>query len=202
MATKKTTKVSVPKDEQLENTDFDLFKAIEAIDRKDYGYYARLTQEQQKKFVPYMMLHWISAVKAKTPVAAYYLMSVNQVANRHMFNERVQKHPELQWLMLCASSPGIGKQFHQWIPHLNAKYAELRADATKKDVGDYFAKVYPKMSKDTLADITDGYVSNQRHMRRLAELYPDMKLDDLELLAQLTPTEEIDKYDRDSGKSM
>ena len=49
-------------DEKLEKQDFDLFEAITAIDKKDYGYYDRLTPEQQKKFVPFMMVHWISYI--------------------------------------------------------------------------------------------------------------------------------------------
>ena len=43
-------------DEKLEKQDFNLFEAIAAIDKKDYDYYDRLTPEQQKKFVPFMML--------------------------------------------------------------------------------------------------------------------------------------------------
>ena len=193
------TKSKVPKDEQLENTDFDLFKAIEAIDRKDYGYYAKLTQEQQKKFVPYMMLHWISAVKAKTPVAAYYLMSVNQVANRHMFNERVQKHPELQWLMLCASSPGIGKQFHQWVPHLPAKIGELREPANKKEIADYFAKIYPGTDKDTLDEVSLEFVKQQRHKYQLAQMFPELKADDIETMSKFVSEQELEQYEKDSG---
>jgi len=53
-----TTKLSP--DEKFENVDFDLFKAIDAIDRKDYGWWDTLTEEQTKKFSAYMLLHWIS----------------------------------------------------------------------------------------------------------------------------------------------
>jgi hypothetical protein len=59
MATKKTT----PTDEKFVAQDFNLFDALAAMDKKDYDYYDRLTDEQQKKFVPYMMTHWMSAIK-------------------------------------------------------------------------------------------------------------------------------------------
>jgi hypothetical protein len=196
MATKKS---SIPADEKLENQDFDLFKAIEAIDRKDYGYYSRLTEEQRKKFVPYMMLHWISAVKAKTAVAAYYLMSVNQVANKHMFNDRVQKHPELQWLMLCAASPGIGKQFHQWVPHLPAKIGELREPANKKEINDYFAKIYPGADKETLNEVSLEFVKQQQHKYRLAKMYPELKATDIETMSKLVTEQDLEQYEKDSG---
>ena len=107
-----------PVDEKFENVDFDLFEALSSMDKKDYGYYDRLTEEQQKKFVHYMMMHWMSAIKSSGELGAYYLMNTDYTANKYFFNEYVQKHPKLQWLMLCASSPGMGKQFHQWIPHL------------------------------------------------------------------------------------
>jgi hypothetical protein len=196
MATKKP---AVPQDEKLENQDFDLFKAMEAIDKKDYGYYARLTEEQQKKFVPYMMLHWISAVKAKTPIAAYYLMSVNEVANKHMFNERVQKHPELQWLMLCAASPGIGKQFHQWVPHLSAKIGELREPANKKDVADYFTKIYPGTDKNTISEVSEEFAKQQRHKYRLAQMYPELKVADIETMSTMVTEQDLEEYEKDSG---
>jgi len=99
MATKKST----PIDEKFVAQDFDLFDALTAMDKKDYGYYDRLTEEQQKKFVPYMMTHWMSAIKGLGDVQGYYLRSVDYHANKHLFNEYVQKHPKLQWYMLCAS---------------------------------------------------------------------------------------------------
>ena len=134
-----TRKPAVPTDEKFENTDLDIFKVLEALDKKDYGFYGRLTEEQQKKFVPYIITHWMSAVSATGVLGAYYTMSTDVNANRHLFNERIMQHPELQWLMLCAASPGMGKQFHQWIPHLNAKFGRLEARASKKDAKEYFA---------------------------------------------------------------
>jgi hypothetical protein len=42
-------KVKTPVDEKFEKQDFNLFEAITAIDKKDYGYYDRLTPEQTTK---------------------------------------------------------------------------------------------------------------------------------------------------------
>ena len=64
-------------DEKFEKIDFDLFEALTAIDKKDYSYYDRLTVEQQKKFIPFMMIHWISAVKANSDIQSYYLQSTD-----------------------------------------------------------------------------------------------------------------------------
>ena len=194
-----TRKPAVPQDEKLENTDLDIFKVLEAIDKKDYGWYDTLTEEQQKKFVPYVITHWMSAIKSNGMLGAYYTMSTDANANKHLFNERVQQHPKLQWLMLVAASPGMGKQFHQWIPHLSAKLGELKTEANKKEVKDYFTKVFAGASSNDIDDAATQYVTDQRHRVRLAKMFPQMKVSDIESLAQYVTTQDIDDYERESG---
>jgi hypothetical protein len=108
-------KAKIPTDEKFEKQDFDLFEALAAIDRKDYGYYDSLTEEQQRKFSPYMMVRWMSSIKGNTALQQYHVLSTNEFANTHLFSEFVNKHPKLQWLMLCSSGLGNGKQFHQFL---------------------------------------------------------------------------------------
>jgi hypothetical protein len=194
-----TRKPAVPTDEKFENTDLDIFKVLEALDKKDYGFYGRLTEEQQKKFVPYIITHWMSAVSATGVLGAYYTMSTDVNANRHLFNERIMQHPELQWLMLCAASPGMGKQFHKWLPHLNDKISELKIDATKKDVKDYFQKIYPSASDTDLNSVSEEFVKNQRHKRKISKMYPEMKLQDIETLSNLITEKDLDDYEKESG---
>jgi hypothetical protein len=195
MATKKTT----PTEEKFEKQDFDLFKALEALDKKDYGYYDRLTEEQQKKFVPFMMTHWMSQIKSSGGLASYYVMSVNHYANEHLFNENVMKHPKLQWLMLCASSPGLGKQFHQWVPHLSSKVASLKETPKEREVRDYFTKVYPKASEANLYAISEAFVTEHKKKVYLAQQFPNLKHEDIETLANLVTDDDIRKYEQDRG---
>ncbi len=194
-----TRKPAVPVDEKFENTDLDIFKVLEALDKKDYGFYSRLTEEQQKKFVPYMITHWMSCINATGMLGAYYTMNTDAAANKHLFNERVQQHPELQWLMLCAASPGMGKQFHQWLPHLNAKFGRLEAKAPKKDVREYFEKVYKGAAKSDIDAITEAYTTEQHHQMRLSELNPTMKIDDVIALSRIVTSEDIDEYEKQCG---
>jgi hypothetical protein len=188
---------SVSAEFKFQNQDFDLFQSIEAVDRKNYDWYSNLTEEQQRKFVPYMMLHWISAVKGN--LDGYYLLSTDIHANKYMFNERVQHHPELQWLMLCASSPGRGKQFHQWIPHLSEKVGSLREPVSTKTVSEYFAKIYPGADKQALTEAAEEFTQQQNHKQRLAAIFPDMKLADIEILSQMVSKQDIEQYEQDSG---
>jgi hypothetical protein len=195
MATKKST----PTDEKFEQQDFDLFKALEALDKKDYGFYDRLSEEQQRKFVPFMMTHWMSQIKGSGELASYYVMSVNHYANEHLFNENVMKHPKLQWLMLCSSSPGLGKQFHQWVPHLSSKVASLKDTPKEKEVRDYFTKVYPKASEANLYAISEAFVTEHKKKVYLAQQFPNLKHEDIETLASLVTDDDISKYEQDRG---
>lgn len=192
-------KSTVPVEEKFENQDFDLFKALEALDKKDYTWYSNLTEEQKKKFVPYMMLHWMSAVSGKAMVSNYYVVSTEHHANQHIFNDRVQQHPELQWMMLCAASPGLGKQFHQWIPNLSAKIGDLKVQAKQKEVQDYFEKVFKSASKDDIKTFSGEFTKDQNHKFKLAQLHPSMKLDDIKVLSQLVSKEDLQDYEERSG---
>lgn len=196
MATKKP---ATPTDEKFEKQDFDLFKALDALDRKDYKYLDNMTDEQRKKFVPYMMTHWMSAIKGNGEVQGYYVRSVDYYANTHLFNENVQKHPKLQWMMLCASSPSFGKQFHQWIPHLSTKVAQLKEVPKAKDVRDYFTKIYPKAGTSDIQAISETFVEEQKKKVYLAKKFPELKQTDIELLSQLVSDDDIKEYEREFG---
>jgi hypothetical protein len=192
-------KTKTPTDEKFEKIDFDLFEAIAAIDKKDYGYYDRLTDEQKKKFAPYIVLMYISVVKGSKDLQNYYLQSTDYHANKYMFNENVMKHPKLQWLMLCASSPGLGKQFHQWLPNISSSVSKLKSLPKVKDIKEYYKKVYPKADDNTLSEISEVFVSTQKRKMYLAEQYPNLKIDDIELLNELVTDEEIRIYEEQSG---
>lgn len=185
-------------DEKFEKQDFDLFEALVALDKKDYGYYDRLTEEQKKKFVPFMMLHWMSAVKGSKDIQQYYLQSVDYHANKYFFNEAIGKHPKLQWLMLCSASPGIGKQFHQWIPNIKDKVSKLKEPAKAKDIKDYYSKIY-KLDKEQLEQLSQAFVEEQKRKCYLAEMFPEMKIQDIEVLNAIVSDEEIKQYERDRG---
>lgn len=186
-------------DEKLENTDFDLFKALEALDKKDYGYWDRLTTEQQRKFLPYMLLQWLSSVDGSADLQRYYLNSVDYCANKHLFNEAVQRHPKLQWLMMCSSSPGLGKQRHQWIPQVNKKVAKNEERAKIRDIKDYYAKIYRSASSQDIAELANIYVNTQHKKVYLAEKYPEMKQSDIDTLSKIITEKDIETYEKDIG---
>lgn len=187
-------------DLKLQNVDFDLFAALEALDRKDYGYFDSLTEEQQKKFVPYMMLHWVSSIKKQGEVGKYYVLATEELANKHIFNEYVQRHPKLQWLMLCSISPNMGKQFHQWIPQLSNKISELKTNSKSKDFSDYLSKIYNTADTVSIRELSTQLSTEQNKKYRLAQLFPSMKLIDIEILSKHVTDEELAEYEQQCGK--
>lgn len=192
-------KAKIPTDEKFEKQDFDLFEAITAIDNKDYGYYDRLTEEQKKRFVPYIMTMWISVVKGSGDLQSYYLQSTDYHANKYMFNENIIKHPKLQWQMLCAASPGLGKQFRQWLPHISSNVAKLKSLPKSKDIKEFYKKLYPKADDDSLSEIAELFVSTQKRKMYLAEKFPNLKIDEIEVLNNIVTDEEIRIYEEQSG---
>ena len=146
-----------------------------------------------------MMLHWVSAVKGNEGVSRYYVMSVEAHANKYMFNEFVQKHPKLQWYMLCAASPGLGKQFHQWIPHIKERVSKLRESAKLKDTKEYYKKINPKASDSDVTLISEAFVESHKRKVYLAEKFPNLKYDEIELLSDLVTDKDIKQYEEDSG---
>jgi hypothetical protein len=196
MATKKP---AVPKDEKFEKQDIDLFEVLAALDRKDYDYYDKLSYEQQKKIVPYMLTRWISAIKGDAGLQRYYVMSAEQHVNKHLFNEHVYKHPKLQWQMLCATSPGLGKQFHQYIPEIRMKVSKLQDSPTTKEIKDYYTKIYPKADSSDIDDVAKAFVQEHKRKKYFATVYPHLKLEDIELLNTIVTDEQIEQYERDRG---
>lgn len=194
-----TRKPATPTDEKFTNVDLNIIEVLEAIDRKDYGYYDRLTEEQKKKFVPYLVVQWLSSVDSRDlNVNMFSVMSTEFHANKHLFNERVQQHPKLQWLMLCSASTGT-KQYHKWIPSLKEKIAQLKEKASTKDVTDHFKKMYPQAAEADVKAFSEQFTIKQNHKYRLAKMYPHLKMDEIDLLSTVVTSRDIDKYEEESG---
>lgn len=192
-------KQKLSSDEKFEKQDFDLFQALAALDKKDYGYFDTLTEEQQSKFSPFMLIQWMSSVNKSSDIQGYYVRSTEYHANKHMFNEYVYKHPKLQWQMLCAVSPGLGTARHSWIPQLGIKVSSLREKANKTDTKTYFQKIYPGVNNNDIEMLSEVFVQEQNKKVYIANNFPALKQDDIDVLSQLITDEDIAQYERDKG---
>ena len=194
-------KEKLANDEKFEKQDFDLFEALSAIDKKNYGWYDNLSDDQKKKFVPFMLMHWASSVSGSKDIQAYYVYGFNEIANRYFFNEYVQKHPKLQWLMLCAASPGVGRQYHYWVPQIKSSVTQYKEPAKLKDIKEYFTKIYGKISTDDISSLSQEYIRTNKIRYYLAKEYPELKHSDIEILAELVTDDDIKKYEQEKGNT-
>lgn len=133
-----------------------------ALDRKDRDFYDSLTEEEKKKFSPYLMLRYSACVEGTSDMQAWYLMATNERVNKNFFEISTSQHKKLQWLMCTTVSPALGNQRHYWLP---AKKAE----------------------KDNKA------------IKFLTALYPELKPDDIELLAELNGKDDLKDMARQYG---
>lgn len=97
----------------------DIFEVLAAIDRKDRGYYDRLSEHMRKQIPYVVIMRWLSDTQGIPELQHWYLASVNQYANINLHNvpsdDQGARHDKLTWLSLTAASPGMGKQRHGWI---------------------------------------------------------------------------------------
>ena len=62
------------------------------FDKKNRGFFDELTEEEQKKFGPFLMIRWGADVQGSAELQAYYLMSVNERMNKHFFDISAKEH--------------------------------------------------------------------------------------------------------------
>jgi hypothetical protein len=96
-----------------EDSAISLESVLPAVDRKDIDWWETLAPAQQKKFSAWLYMRYASNVTGNADLARYYLMAVNERVNKH-FSE-IKNHNKLQYLLMTTASPGMGKQFHQFI---------------------------------------------------------------------------------------
>jgi hypothetical protein len=90
----------------------DIFRTLSAIDCQDKDFYKNLTEEEQKAFVPSVVMRWLSGVTDKSGLSEYYTVMTNEIVNIGFWD--LYKHPHLQYLLMTLVGCG-NKQGHQWI---------------------------------------------------------------------------------------
>jgi hypothetical protein len=115
---------------------------MSAFDRKDRNFYDSLTDEEKKKFSPFLMIRYGATVTGNPDLQAYYLMSCNERLNKHFFDVNTAQHKKLQWLLATTVSPGMGNQYHQWI-------APKKKNNDNKSIK-FLRELYPHLKEDDL----------------------------------------------------
>jgi len=134
------------------------------FDSKNREFFDELTDEERKKFSPFLMIRYGSSVSGGRDLQEFYLIATNERLNKKFFAVNTAQHKKLQWLMATTVSPGLGNFRHNWIA---PKKKEPGAGSMRK---------------------------------QLMELFPHLKDDEIDLLAQITTRKEIDTYLQELGQ--
>ena len=85
------------------------------FDRKNRRFFDELTDEERRKFSPFLMIRWGSSVEGSRELQEFYVIATNERLNKHFFAINATRHKKLQWLMATAVSPDLGTHRHTWI---------------------------------------------------------------------------------------
>jgi hypothetical protein len=129
------------------------------FDLKDRGFFDDLNEEERKKFSPFLMIRYGATVNGSADLQAYYLMSCNEKLNKHFFDISTSQHKKLQWLLATTVSPGMGKQYHQW---LAAKKKEGNTNKAEK----FLSELYPTAKPDEIKLLAQ--INDKDDLKRLA----------------------------------
>jgi hypothetical protein len=141
----------------------DIKNEMALFDDKNVDFYDSLSEEEQKKISPFVLIRWGSLVSGDPDLQEYYLLSCNENLNKNFFNIRASEHKKLLWLKATTVSPGMGRQRHSWL----------------------------SKPKDTMG--------NSKAEKFLQEVYPELKADEIKLLAEINDRDDLKCLARELG---
>ena len=113
------------------------------FDRKNRRFYDELDDDERKKFSPFLMIRWGSAVEGSRELQEFYVIATNERLNKHFFNINSTAHKKFHWLMATSVSPDIGTPRHTWIA---PKKKEAGASTKRKAL----QEIYPTYKDDEI----------------------------------------------------
>ena len=114
------------------------------FDSKNRLFFDELTDEERKKFSPFLMIRYGSSVSGSRDLQEFYLIATNERLNKKFFAVNTTHHKKLQWLMATTVSPGLGNFRHNWIA---PKKKEPGAGSIRKQL----MELFPHLKDDEIA---------------------------------------------------
>ena len=143
----------------------DIGNEMRQFDRKNRTFYDELSEEERKKFSPYLMIRWGSSVEGSRDLQEFYLIATNERLNKNFFAS--SKHPKLQWLLATTVSPDMGTPRHPWISHKKKQ----TGDAKKRR---QLMEIFPTYKDDEI-DVMMEIVTDKDIKDYLKQMGEDIK---------------------------
>lgn len=105
----------------------DIFKLLAAIDKGDYHYYDKLSDEEKKDFSPLVVMRWMSGTD--DPRQTIFL---NELANPIVYS--LNKHPGLMYKLLVCSSSKVQHRY-KWVGNKKGSTKPKSLEVIKKYYG-------------------------------------------------------------------
>lgn len=90
----------------------DVFKLLNAADKKNYEWLSKQPEDSQKEFAPSVAIRWLSTLDDIGMESEYMLIMVNERVNDHLWD--YSKHPDLVYRLMASCGLGV-IQRHQWV---------------------------------------------------------------------------------------
>lgn len=130
----------------------DIFGLLNNINKKDVSYYSKLSEEEQKAFVPIVTMRWLSGTKNEKQI-----IFLNELVNPYVFS--LHKHKQLLYNLMIVSASGIHQRY-SWIKCKPKKTKTL--PECERIVSEYFrynikqaSDAIPLLSDDTILEIAE-----------------------------------------------
>ena len=135
------------------------------FDSKNRQFFDELTDEERKKFSPFLMIRYGSSVSGNRDLQEFYLIATNERLNKKFFAVNTAQHKKLQWLMATTVSPGLGNFRHNWIA---PKKKEPGPGSMRKQLMELFPHL-----KDDEIDLLSKITTKKEIVAHLRELGQD-----------------------------
>jgi len=137
------------------------------FDNKNRQFFDELSEEERKKFSPFLMIRYGSSVSGSRDLQEFYLIATNERLNKQFFAINTAQHKKLQWLMSTTVSPGLGVFRHNWI-------APRKKESANGTVRKQLAELFPHYRDDEL-DLLAEITTKQELDAYLQELGQEKK---------------------------
>lgn len=83
----------------------DIFEALDRINHNDFGFFATLSEEQQKSFSPYVAMKWMQGTSKKKQI-----VRLNNRVNPYVF-ALGNNHKQLMYMLMCSCTDGRAQRY-------------------------------------------------------------------------------------------